>query len=134
MSTIDNASEYTSDDLTTLLTKLMETYRPAQINTQATYSSSYYPDHSDHIATSHYTQRAYERYISSLAPEAAVPTINKYIGYPIHALEPNVTGDDLERKQANFFTYGKYDPSVCKTTADCEQQAYGAYLQRQYRQ
>lgn len=138
MMAIDKSSTYTSADLINVLTKLMETYHPDEVNTQADYDyapSSPYPDHSDHVATSHFVQRAYAAYLTAPPAGAAVaPPLTKYIGYPIRSLQPNVVGDGLQNKQSTFFTYGQYDLGTCKTSIECGRQAYGEYLQRQYHQ
>jgi len=115
--------------------KLMHTYSPATIRTQSPRNmSDVYPDHSDHLAAGRFTQRAYQQYEQEqYANEVTIP-ISYYIGYPVHAMDSNVSGDDLQQKTAAFLAYAAFDGSVCGSVEQCQHTAtYGSYLARQYK-
>lgn len=130
---VDNESTYTSAQLITALTLLMHSYQPTEIRTQANFVSSVFPDHSDHMAVGHFTQLAYHQYeTQQFANEVTVP-LKFYIGYPIHQMPENVSGEDLSEKEAAFLAYAKFDGGVCHSLQECSQTStYNAYLGRQY--
>lgn len=133
--TVDGQSTFTASQLTTALTALMFTYQPGEIRTQATVVSEQYPDHSDHMAVSRFTQKAAVEYEKQQFNDQVSIPLHRYIGYPIHAMSVNVSGKDLAEKEAAFMAYAKYDHSVCQTAQQClHDPAYGAYLPRQYQQ
>jgi hypothetical protein len=60
-------------------------------------------------------------------------TVKFYIGYPIHAMNQNVFGDDITDKKTAFFSYAKFDDAVCKSDNNCSHvPTYGSYLVREY--
>jgi len=130
---IDKQSSYNSNQLVDTLVTLMDTYQPAEIHTQADVVSSQYPDHSDHIATSKFTELAAAQYSQRhFGGVVSIPATH-YIGYPIHGYDANVSGDDLTQKQNAFFAYAHYDGGVCGSIARCARTpVYDSYLQRQY--
>lgn len=133
--TVDHQSVYSAAQLTTDLFKLMETFQPNEIHTQAPENASaVYPDHSDHLMVGRFTHDAFVRYQASLGAGQTV-AIKYYIGYPIHGMPPNVTDGDLLAKEAAFFAYATRDGGVCGSSASCVKvPTYDSYLSREYLQ
>ncbi len=130
---VDKQSVYTSDKLTNTLVKLMALYQPALIRTQANYSSQHYTDHADHRAVGRYAQKAYQLYETEHYENRVSIPMHFYLGYPVHELPANVSGDELNQKEAAFFAYGSFDRGVCGSLQQCNAgTAYGSYLPRQY--
>jgi len=130
---IDNQSVYTSMQLIQALTTLMNTYQPSEIRLQSAYNDPVYPDHSDHRAAGSYAQAATTAYVQQ--PSRVGLQIPKlfYIGYPVHGLPENVTGQDLVDSIKVFLEYAKYDGRVCQTESQCDRTpTYNAYLRTQY--
>jgi LmbE family N-acetylglucosaminyl deacetylase len=129
----DGQSEYTSDELIATLSTLMHTYQPAEIRTQANFIDMTHPDHSDHMAVGRFTKKAYTQYEEKQFENRVNIPIKFYIGYPIHDLPENVTGDDLAQKENAFMAYSRFDQRVCQSMLRCAKDpAYGFYLPRQY--
>lgn len=132
---VDRESSYSKSQLITALVSLMQLYQPTEIRTQATFVSNIFPDHSDHVAVSNLTQEAYSQYNAEQFNDAVTIPFLQYIGYPTHAMSPNVSGDDLAAKELTFLTYAKFDSGVCRSMQQCNETAtYGSYLSRQYQQ
>jgi LmbE family N-acetylglucosaminyl deacetylase len=129
--TVDEQSHYSSSDLKTALTALMNFYLPTVINTQASYDAGHmYHDHEDHISVGKYVDSAYPAYVN----QSATPLVH-YIGYPIREYPANVSDDDLARKTKAFLAYATFDGGVCQSQVMCDQTpTYNAYLQREYPQ
>ena len=131
--TVDGQSSYTSSQLTAALASLMQLYHPAEINTQANFASSQFPDHSDHMAVGRYVKSAYTEYEAQQFENRVTIPIEFFIGYPAHQMPANVSGPDLAAKDAAWFDYAKFDGTVCQSPAECSKSpTYGSYLQRQY--
>ena len=131
---IDGESSYTSQHLIDTLARLMAIYHPAEIRTQANFASKLAPDHSDHMAVSRFTSRAYEAYRrDQLAGLTDIPVV-RYIGYPIRAMQPNVGDGDLAEKEKIFFVYAAHDNGVCHSEQECVRESanYRMYLSREY--
>ncbi|MDB5179814.1 MAG: hypothetical protein JWN12_446 [Candidatus Saccharibacteria bacterium] len=129
---IDKSSSYTSSQLIDALTNIMHVYQPTDIRTQSSYQGVRYVDHSDHTAVSSFVTRSDEQYKATY-PDQPTPSMTYYVGYPIHAMPPNVSGADLDKKTATFLAFGKYDGAVCHSIYECNTHAvYGTYLTRQY--
>lgn len=128
---VDGQSFYSSDDLTQMLTDLMNLYNPTSINTQAASDVGRIDhDHSDHITVGKYVDQAYEGYVG----RNNAPLLH-YIGYPVRERPENVVGEDLDRKTNAFLAYAGFDGGVCQTLVICDQTAtYNGYLHRQYAQ
>lgn len=126
---VDEQSYYSSDQLTAALTKLIQTYQPTEIDTQATRNfGQVFSDHSDHLTAGKYAQQAYMQYLNH-----ANVSIHYYIGYPTRERSQNVSGDDLKKKSEAFHAYNKFDKKSCQTIESCNLTPdYGAYLKRQY--
>jgi len=131
--TVDNQSIYTSEELIKSLARLIDFYQPWEIRTQANLEDQSYPDHSDHMAAGRFTQKAYGEYIAQKGLDQTLLPIKFYIGYPVQALEPNVSGEDLHGKETAFFAYAQFDPAVCRSEVECSKNlALKKYLERQY--
>lgn len=126
INSVDGQSVYTSQQLTSTLSSLMQAYRPSEIRSQATYNiSRLYPDHSDHMTTGRYVQSAYLQY-------GGQATVKFYIGYPVREFPQNVWGADLTSVQETFDAYNNFDKAVCQTIKECSESPTGAYSERQY--
>jgi LmbE family N-acetylglucosaminyl deacetylase len=132
INTIDGQSTYTATQFKAALTTLMHVYQPTEIRTQANYVSTIYPDHSDHMAVGRFVKQAYSQYETEQFNNEVTVPIKYYIGYPIHAMPVNVSGKDLQEKEAAFFAYAKFDPSSCSSVVACKKTAYNSYLPREY--
>jgi LmbE family N-acetylglucosaminyl deacetylase len=131
--TVDGQSSYNAQELTEALRAIMQVYQPAKIRTQATTESVSFPDHSDHVSASRFAQKAYEQYEQSQYDNQVEIPFQRYIGYPVRDLAPNVTGEDLAKKQAAFFAYARFDGAVCHSMRDCSiTPTYWDYFERQY--
>lgn len=131
--TVDGQSSYNAEQLTHALEQLMAAYQPANIHTQADVLSASYPDHSDHMAAGRFAVSATLQYGRQHFERPTAIPVTRYIGYPIHGYEENVSEEELDQKRAAFLAYGQYDGGVCHTLEQCIQTStYGAYLSRQY--
>ncbi len=134
INSVDNQSYYSSADLTAALSNLLDTYSATIINTQSDYNGAGIDhDHSDHLTVSLYVKQAYKQYeTQAYANQVAIP-IRFYIGYPVHQFAPNVSGNDLQQKEATFYDYIKNDFATCSSIQQCSlNSAYGIYLTREY--
>jgi LmbE family N-acetylglucosaminyl deacetylase len=132
--TVDHQSTYSYADVTGTLGQLMRVYQPAEIRTQSNFVSRAFPDHGDHMAVGRATHTAYTQYIDEQFGGAPSVPLKYYIGYPVRGFGANVSGSDLDGKEAAFFTYARYDGNVCATMEICAAQDanYKYYLHRQY--
>jgi len=134
ISSVDRQSNYSKDQLISVLELLMETYKPSTIRTQSTFSAGQYPDHSDHGSVSRFTVAARDKYeANQLQFLLNIPVIH-YKGYPVHGLPKNLSGQVLDNKIMTFLSYGKKDGATCDTKQKCfsKSSVYGEYLSRQY--
>jgi LmbE family N-acetylglucosaminyl deacetylase len=133
MHAVDGQSSYGSDDVVAMLSNLMHTYQPSEIRTQADYVGHRFPDHSDHMAVGRFVKRAYSQYeTQQFEGQVSIP-LKFYIGYPVHEFPENLSGDELQEKEAVFLNYAAFDGGVCHSVEQCAfNPAYGAYLPRQY--
>ncbi len=130
---VDDQSVYTSKELMQGLSDLMSIYRPTEIHTQSSIYGHVYPDHSDHMAAGNFALQAYNSYETSLYDNKVVIPIKFYSGYPIHELYANISGNELQRKEAAFLAYAAFDGSVCHSHEQClGTSTYGSYINRQY--
>ena len=135
ITTVDGQSAYTSSQVIEDLSSLINTYRPSELRTQADVASADFPDHSDHVTAGWYATRALERFNTEQHLENSSIPLVRYIGYPIHGYEGNVSDKDFDEKEAAFLSYATFDGGVCRTVAECrESSTYGAYLARQYKE
>lgn len=127
---VDGESSYSPEDLQAVLQELVGAFQPTELRIQSHAIQAYYADHSDHEAVGLFAEAALAGYQPSWIVQLPV---TRYVGYPIHGLEPNVTGDELQQKMDAFLRYASHDDGVCQTQISCEtDSAYGAYLTRQY--
>lgn len=136
ISSVDDQSVYTKDELVQALTKLMTKLRPTEIRTQ---SSTIHPeiavqDHSDHITTAQFTGLAYKDYSNRLFDGHPTVPLTHYRGYGIRQLNSNLSAEDAETKEDAFFAYSQFDPATCGSMEQCGQQHanYYYFLTRQY--
>jgi LmbE family N-acetylglucosaminyl deacetylase len=130
---VDGISNYTSGQLVSALVSLMNAYGPSVIHTQADVADDVYPDHSDHITTGLFTSSAAQVYSEQQFGGTSVIPVVRYIGYPIHSYQDNISDEDRSQKEAAFLAYGAYDGGVCHSTDECDQTpTYSAYIARQY--
>ena len=132
INSVDASSNYTSAQLTDSLVAILHTYQPTTIRSQSGYRGMKYIDHSDHGAVASYVTKSYVLYKTTY-PDHPLPTITYYLGYPVHTLPPNISGNDLREKIAAFLAFSKFDNAVCHSIEECNDKAvYGLYLTRQY--
>lgn len=128
-------STYTKASLISTLADIMNLYGPAVIRTQSTINNlkSDIKDHSDHNAVGHLVTEARNEYQNKFLDNRVTIPIDYYLGYPERSEAVNLSEPEINETEAIFFTYAKYDPSVCRTEAECNKtQTYGSYLKRQY--
>ncbi|MEO8105512.1 MAG: PIG-L family deacetylase [Candidatus Saccharibacteria bacterium] len=130
---IDNQSTYSSDDLSNALSTLMQVYHPTEIRTQSAFSDTQYPDHSDHTIAGLYATAAAGGYARNLPADSAPIPLYYFVGYPVHDMADNVSGQDLVDATTAFLMYARHDGGVCQTEAQCRTTpTYNAYLRTQY--
>lgn len=135
VNTVDGQSEYTESELVNAITTLLHVYQPTELRTQSTYAGkgSIYHDHSDHNAVGALVAVAYKQYLAQqFAGISSIP-IKYYLGYTVRQFPQNVSGDDLQQKEATFLVYAEHDNNVCHTMQVClDTPTYDGYLTRQY--
>jgi LmbE family N-acetylglucosaminyl deacetylase len=130
---VDQQSTYTAAQLTNALVRLMRLYQPADIRTQSNYGGMRFTDHSDHMAAGRFAKKARDNYQQEQFGGLITIPLTFYMGYPIHELPDNVSGQELTDKIAIFLTYAAFDNGTCHTEQQCNTKAvYGEYLRRQY--
>lgn len=135
LNTVDGQSSYTKTQLISALTTLMHVYQPTEIRTQSTYTGagSIYHDHSDHNTVGYFVTQSYTQYIAQQFQGIVAIPIKYYLGYTSRQFPANVTGLELQKKEATFLAYAKYDDGACQTLIACQQTpTYNGYLTRQY--
>jgi LmbE family N-acetylglucosaminyl deacetylase len=128
INSVDSQSKYTKKDLTKLILKLMEFYKPTELRTQSGFAGTTFTDHSDHLTAGKFATEAFNIHrVNSGA------NLQYYLGYPVRELPENIEPEFVNIKQDAFFDYGKFDSGVCKTIVECEATpTYYDYLRRQY--
>ncbi|HEX7484411.1 MAG TPA: PIG-L family deacetylase [Candidatus Saccharimonadales bacterium] len=126
---VDGQSMYTPDQLINALVKLIDTYKPDEIRTQATHNlSEQFADHSDHLAAGNFAKRTQQQY----AQQEDALELTFYVGYPIRDQPENVDPADVTATENTFFTYAKHDSGACNSIDTCSTMSYIYYLNRQY--
>jgi LmbE family N-acetylglucosaminyl deacetylase len=127
------ASTYTRSGLIDALAWVLDRFQPVRIATQDYVGSvDGSGDHSDHRAGAQFVLAAARSY-------AHRATLVGYLDYEIQNDPPNLSGDDVARKQAAWFAYLPYDyvlkmSGTCQTVQSCMTHGnYGNYWSRQYR-
>ena len=133
LKSVDQQSNFTSKQLTDTLATLMQTYKPSEVWTQH-FADTETTDHSDHQTTGVYTKQAFDEYAATLHDADQPPAvIQYYLGYPIRAMEENLTPQDADSKRSIFEQYAKFDMTICRENSRCTQVGtYEAYLHRRY--
>lgn len=130
---VDGSSNYTSGQLVSALVALMNAYGPSTIHTQANVVDEVYPDHSDHMTAGLYAASAAQQYSAQQFGNVSTVPVVRYIGYPIHSYEDNISDPELSQKEAAFLAYAAYDGGVCHSVDECANTpTYSAYIARQY--
>jgi LmbE family N-acetylglucosaminyl deacetylase len=121
ISAIDGSSSYSEQDITSVITSLMDIFTPDRIYT-LDYSHQYgINDHSDHLTVARIALEAHQAY--------TLPHVFQgYQGYINLDSPANVVGSDLAAKQNAFLTYAQYDLAVLQPLTTF----YTTLLQRQY--
>jgi hypothetical protein len=127
---VDGSATYAYQGLIDTLEVLMDSYGVRQIATQNYLQSYPGPDHSDHVATADFVQKAHFAY-------PGAHRLSGYQGYEVSlpAMSPppqNVFGADLFDKQHVFYAYGKHDEDACTSDSECASTPYAKWLERQY--
>ncbi len=131
--TVDHQSTYDISQLAGALVALMHAYQPAEVRTQSDYAGTHYTDHSDHLAAGKITVKAFRDYETQQYAGYLTVPLKFYEGYPIRQSGSNVSGQDLQNKEAIFMAYAAFDGSVCHSVEQCHHTpTYGSYLDRQY--
>ncbi|MDB5181745.1 MAG: hypothetical protein JWP13_508 [Candidatus Saccharibacteria bacterium] len=125
LTTVDNGTTYSKEQIVAALHGLMTTDQVATIRTQGSEDAAD-GDHSDHHSVGTLTQLARATYTSEVK-------LDTYIGYPTMSQPINLSDDVIADKQVWFLAYAKHDGAVCQSVSECEQLiTYGSYLARQY--
>ena len=135
ITTVDSQSVYTTDSLESALTNLMLFFGPSEIRTQSTYSGGKGPitDHPDHNTVGRLATVAAENYNQNQYANLTAIPVKYYEGYPIRDNPVNLSGVELNEKEAAFLAYSVYDGSTCASLNLCEEiPTYWGYLHRQY--
>lgn len=102
---VDGSATYTSEDLTGLLTALMEMHTPDHIHIQDHTSEHAGIEHSDHLSTASFATDAVGDYNADL-------NVTSYVGYASWGMEENLTPDELMVSTTTFDIYAGHDPLV----------------------
>jgi hypothetical protein len=122
---VNGTSSYTRASLIDTLTSIMSGAQATQIRAQDYLGGFGDGDHSDHHAAAYFARAAHQQY-------GVAHTFTGYQGYGTSSRPANVFGADMAAKQAAYFAYAPFDPSVCQTITACANNAYGGWLSRQY--
>jgi len=122
---LDGSSSYTKESLSSVLSSLIASFQPDQVNMQDYVGTFGDGDHSDHHATAYFVQSALQEYKMPYS-------FTGYDDYHTASLPANVIGADLAAKQKAFFVYAQNDECVCANRVACAGSDYGLWLKRQY--
>jgi LmbE family N-acetylglucosaminyl deacetylase len=123
---VDGSATYTKSGLTTVLTSLMNQYRPDHIDTQDFVGTYGDDDHSDHYTVAYLARDAHRSYTT------VKHTLVGYMDYGTESQPANVTGSDFSQKDAAWLAYSHYDSQVCQTDTQCMGTSTWAWLSAQY--
>jgi LmbE family N-acetylglucosaminyl deacetylase len=133
MHSVDGQSNYSLNQLADSLTILMHIYQPAEIRTQSNFAGGMFADHSDHMAVGRLAKKSYASYENQQYENRITVPLKFYVGYPVHAMDSNISDGDLQAKEEVFLNYARFDGGVCASAQMCAQTAtYNSYLSRQY--
>jgi LmbE family N-acetylglucosaminyl deacetylase len=122
---VDGSSSYTTSDLTSTLSTLLQSAGADRILTQDFVGSYGDGDHSDHHTVAYLTEAAAQR---DLIPH----TLTSYIDYPITSLPANLSASQTNSKEATWFAYAPFDSNACQTVSACQGSQYPAWWSREY--
>ena len=122
---VDGSSSYTKSDLTDTLSGLFQAAGADRIVTQDFVGAYGDGDHSDHHSTAYFAQAAG-------AEDPTPHTLTGYLDYPISSLPANLSAADTQAKEATWFAYAPFDPSVCQTASSCEANGDASWWSREY--
>ena len=125
ISAVDGGNTFTLQQLVGALHDIIAATKPTIINTQAFSPALAGGDHSDHQMTGTLAVEASRDYKLPLR-------INRFLGYQIGSMAPNLTYKQSQDKQAIFNAYSQDDGMICHEqgcTTD-----YNQYMTRQYEQ
>jgi LmbE family N-acetylglucosaminyl deacetylase len=105
VTTVDGNMTYTAEDVTAVLSSLMQTHTPDHVHIQDHTTEYADIEHSDHVTAAAFATEAVEDYNADL-------TVTSYVGYRSWGLEENLTPEQLEVVATTFDTYAEYDPQV----------------------
>lgn len=121
---VDGSATYTADDLTGLLSALLDRHTPDHIHIQDHTSDLAGIDHSDHLTTAAFATEAVEDYNAEF-------TVTSYVGYASWGLEENLTSAEGLVVRTAFETYSEFDPLVFGSDGAWIG-AYEDWVQREY--
>lgn len=129
---VDDQSSYSHANLAAALRQFVDHFKPSEVRTFAPSPFTDFPDHSDHTATGLLVSELAQSYQPHWAEKLILIS---YLGYPINALPPSLSEEDIHKKEATFLQYAAHDNGVCQNLEACyDGTAYGGYLGRQYTQ
>lgn len=99
--TVDGANTYSAEDLTTVLTALLETHGPDTLHLQ----SESEIEHSDHVHGAEFAVAALEDYSDDLL-------VRTYVGYETWGYEENLSPGEEATVTEAFGLYAAHDPQV----------------------
>lgn len=99
--TVDGANTYSAEDLTSVLTALLDSHGPDTLHLQ----SESEIEHSDHVHGAEFAVAALEDYGDDLL-------VRTYVGYESWGYEENLTPDEEARVTEAFGRYATHDPQV----------------------
>jgi LmbE family N-acetylglucosaminyl deacetylase len=128
--TLDRATIYTKQSLTSTLAAMINSYHPNVFWTQNYFGTYVDGDHTDHTTTAYFTVAARAQY------RGTPPRLVGFMGYPIGKLPANVSGALENAKEDTFVVYSQHDSHGCPELSECTHGFLGAtvnkWFARQY--
>ncbi|WP_323770860.1 PIG-L family deacetylase [Antarctobacter sp.] len=121
---VDGSATYTSDDLTGVLSALLDLHTPDHIHIQDHTTEYSGIEHSDHLTSAAFATDAVEGYNADF-------TVTSYVGYASWGLEENLSPEDELVVRSTFDTYASHDPLVFGSDGALIG-AYEDWVQREY--
>ncbi|MFZ7090254.1 PIG-L family deacetylase [Primorskyibacter sp. 2E233] len=124
VNTVDGAATYTADDLSSVITGIMDLHEPDHIHIQDHESEHTDLEHSDHVHASLFAADAASDYNADY-------TLTSYYGYATWGFEENIEGAELDEVRSAFLEYAAFDPQVFGSDGSLID-AYDEWLMREY--
>lgn len=124
ITTVDDTESYSAEQLTGVLTAIMEMHAPDQIHLQDHTTEHADIEHSDHIQTAEFASEAILDYSGEV-------TVTGYLGYATWGFEENLTPEEVADVRAAFMAYAAHDSHVLNADGSL-QEAYETWVQREY--